>query len=164
MPHQQVIDGLEFARAEATLRGTWPIADLPRLRDALATDAGSLQYELRGGRDGQGRLALRLTVRGTLQLACQRCLGAMPFAVEIDRELALASSQAEIDSEPLEIAGSDWILAAKEMPLRDLLEDELLLEVPVAPRHAQCSAQAVERAPARRSPFSALRGLMRGKQ
>jgi len=163
MAHQPVIDGLEFARAGASLQGAWPIREFARLREALASQDGDLAYELRGGKDRNDRLALRLKVRGSLQLVCQRCLGAMEYPVRVDSELVLASSQEQIDAEPLEIGGPDWVLAGREMALRELIEDELLLAVPQAPRHAKCAARETAAAGASRSPFESLRGLMRGK-
>jgi uncharacterized protein len=162
MAHQPVIDGLEFARAGASLQGAWPIRDLARLRGALASLDGELAYELQGARDRSDRPALRLKLRGSLQLICQRCLGAMEYPVRLDSELVLAASQAQIDAEPLEIGGPDWVLAGKEMALRELIEDELLLAVPLAPRHAACAARGMTAA-ASRSPFESLRGLVRGR-
>jgi uncharacterized protein len=54
-------------------------------------------------------------------------------------------------------------VAAKDMPLRDLIEDELILALPFAPRHQRCGAGAAEEADGKPSPFAGLRGLMRGK-
>ena len=165
MSNQPVIDGLEFARAGAKLRGAWPVAGLPRLRDALCTDEGSLQYELLGMPEEQGRPVLRLKVGGSLQLVCQRCLGALEFALHIDVSLQLAATQAEVDAEPLEAAGPERIVASREMPVRDLVEDELLLAIPLAPRHDHCAgreAQAERGSREEKSPFADLRGLVGG--
>ena len=74
MLHRPVIDGLEFARSRGRLSGEWPIADFPRLQGAVQSGT-ALRYELEGVPEEQGRPALRLRVTGTLQLACQRCLG-----------------------------------------------------------------------------------------
>ena len=68
MPHQPVIDGLEFARTGSKLQGAWPVAGFARLRDMLRTDDGTLQYELLGVPRERGRPALQLRVGGALQL------------------------------------------------------------------------------------------------
>ena len=95
MSHQQpVIDGFEFASAGASKQGAWPLGDFPRLRDMLAADTGEVAYKLDGMRDGRGRPSLRVRVRGTLQLRCQRCLEAMPFEVQADALLVLAETLA----------------------------------------------------------------------
>jgi uncharacterized protein len=162
MSHQPVIDGLEFARTGSKLRGTWPVAGFPRLRDALHTDEGTLQSELRGVPEESGRPALRLEVDGTLQLVCQRCLGALEYPLHIEVSLQLAATQAEIDADPLEAEGPERIVANRRMPVRDLIEDELLLAIPLAPRHERCAGGAALGPQAEQSPFAGLRGMVGG--
>jgi len=162
MSHQPVIDGLEFARTGARLQGDWPLADFPRLREALHACAGSTRYELRGVPEEQGRPALRLRLEGTLQLVCQRCLGALEFPFRIEVALQLAATQAEIDAEPIEAAGPERIVAGREMPVHDLIEDELLLAIPIAPRHERCAERTAQVEGGTHSPFAGLRGLMSG--
>lgn len=161
--HHPVIDGFEFASAGATQQGTWPLSDLPRLRDMLASDAGEVAYDLSGVRDERGRPGLRLKVRGTLQLRCQRCLEAMPLEVQTDETLVLAATLAEIHAEPADANAADRVVAGREMALRELIEDELILAVPYAPRHEQCIAAGAGKDGEKVSPFAALRSLMRDK-
>ena len=162
MSHQPVIDGLEFARTGGKLRGDWPLADFPRLRDALQGNTGSLRYELRGVPEAQGRPALELRIEGSLQLACQRCLGALEFPFRIENTLLLAASQAEIDAEPIVAEGPERIVAGREMPVHDLIEDELLLAIPIAPRHEHCAERPSQAPGAKHAPFAGLRGLIGG--
>jgi DUF177 domain-containing protein len=161
--HQPVIDGLEFASAGATQQGIWPLRDFPRLRDMLAADAGEVKYQIRGVLDERGRPSLRLKVSGTLSLRCQRCLEAMPLEVNTDETLVLAATLAEIHAEPGDAHAPDRVVAGKEMSLRDLIEDELILAVPYAPRHESCSAAGADEAAgqAKALPFAGLRGMMR---
>ena len=164
MPQPQpVIDGFEFASAGASLSGALPIRGFPRLHDLLAGHEGEVAYEVEGVRDARGRPALRLKVRARLNLRCQRCLEALPFEVQADEMLVLAGTQAEIDAEPADVHSPDRVVAGKEMPVRDLIEDELILAVPYAPRHEGCSARPSPDAETRHSPFAALRGLLHGK-
>lgn len=164
MSHQQpVIDGFEFASAGASKEGDWPLSDLPRLRDLLASDAGEVHYRIDGVRDARGRPALRVRVRGTLQLRCQRCLEAMPYPAGTDETLVLAASLAEIHAEPADAHAADRVVAGKDMPVRDLVEDELILAVPYAPRHESCNARSSPDAETKPSPFAGLRGLLHGK-
>lgn len=162
MSHQPVIDGLEFSRTGGKLQGEWPLADFPRLRDALHGNSGSLRYELRGVPEEQGRPALKLQIEGSLQLVCQRCLAALEFPFRIENTLLLAGSQAEIDGEPIVAEGPERIVAGREMPVHDLIEDELLLAIPIAPRHEHCAERPPEAAGAKHAPFAGLRGLMGG--
>src|SRR5687767_1398930 len=159
--HQPVIDGFEFASAGATKQGVWPLRNFPRLRDMLARDAGEVRYEIHGVRDERGRPALRLQVSGTLQLRCQRCLEPMPFEVQTDETLVLAATLAEIHAEPASAQAPDRVVAGREMKLRELVEDELILAVPYAPRHEECvAAGTAEGEGTKSSPFAGLRGLI----
>ena len=162
MSHQPVIDGLDFARTGAKLQGALPIADFPRLRDALRTDEGTLHYELRGVPQEQGHPALSLKVDGALQFSCQRCLGALEYPMHIEVLLQLAATQAEAEAEPLQAEGPDLIVASRQMPVRDLVEDELLLAIPLAPRHERCAGRELQAARDGQSPFAGLRGLFDG--
>jgi uncharacterized protein len=167
MSHQPVIDGFEFASAGATQKGKLPISSFPRLQDLLVSDAGDVAYALQGVRDDRGRPSLRLSVRGTLQLRCQRCLGALSHEVDAEQLLVLAASQAEIDAEPAAVDAPDRVLGGKEMAVRDLVEDELILSLPYAARHEGCEArpegsdEGSDRAVS--SPFAGLRGMMQRK-
>ncbi len=163
MPHQPVIDGFEFASAGASKEGDWPLGDFPRLRDMLASDAGKVHYSIEGMRDERERPGLRVRISGMLQLRCQRCLEAMAFEVDSDETLVLAGSLAEIHAEPADAHAADRVVAGREMPVRDLVEDELILAVPYAPRHESCTTRPSPDAEAKPSPFAGLRGLLHGK-
>jgi len=162
MSHQPVIDGLEFARTGSKLQGALPVAGFLRLRDALRTNQGTVQYALLGVPEQQGRPALRLRIGGELQFVCQRCLGALEFPLHIDVSLQLAATQAELDAEPLVAEGPERIVASREMPVRDLVEDELLLAMPPVMRHERCAAGGPLAVNEGRSPFAGLRGLVGG--
>ena len=139
MAHQPVIDGLEFARTGSRLPGVCKIAGFERLRDVLRSDEGTLRYELRGIPEEQGRPALRLRLDGVLQLVCRRCLGALEFPLQLEVSLRLAATQAEVDAEPLAAEGPESIVADRKMQVHALVEDELLLAMPMAPRHQDCA-------------------------
>jgi uncharacterized protein len=163
MSQQPVIDGFEFASAGATQQGVWPLADFPRLRDMIAAAAGEVAYQISGVRDERGRPALRLKVRGTLPLRCQRCLETMQFEVDTDETLVLAATLDEIHAEPADANAPNRIVAGREMSLRDLIEDELILAVPYAPRHESCEVGGQGEEGEKVLPFAGLRGLMRQK-
>lgn len=161
MSHQPLIDGFEFAADGAMQQGVWAVGDFPRLRDLLASDAGEIRYSIDGVQDGRGRPALRVRVRGALQLRCQRCLGPLPFEVDTDETLVLAATQAEIDAEPVDAHAPDRLLAAEEVSVRELVEDELILALPYAARHDGCDVSGESHGDERISPFAGLRGMLR---
>ncbi len=154
------IDGFDFAETGGECSGDWPVADLPRLQDALRSNAGNLQFGLSGMHDSLGRPALKVRVAGVLELSCQRCLEALPYRVESESTLVLARREAELEAEAVDAEGPERILAGREMPVRDLIEDEVLLAVPIAPRHEECPVRPEADAEKGRSPFAGLRGLL----
>ncbi len=113
--------------------------------------------------DARGRPSLRVKAQGMLALRCQRCLEPLAFEVRADELLVLAGTQAEIDAEPADVNAADRVVGTKEMAVRDLVEDELILALPYAPRHPGCSAGAAGQAAEKTLPFAGLRGLMSGK-
>jgi len=163
MPHQPVIDGFEFASAGAIQQGVWPLSDFPRLRDMLASDAGEVAYRVQGTHDEQGRPALKVRVEGTLHLRCQRCLEPLRFEVEVEDLLVLAATLEEIHADPADANAPDRIVASREMPVRELVEDELILALPYAPRHEKCEPAAAGQGDEGNSPFARLRGLLGDK-
>ena len=118
---------------------------------------------MQGVRDQRGRPAVEIRLRATLQLRCQRCLAALAFEVDEQALLVLAGSQAEIDAEPIEVDAPDRVVATKEMDLRVLVEDELILALPYAPRHERCAPGTEVGDRTARSPFAGLRGMMQRK-
>jgi uncharacterized protein len=159
MLHRPLIDALEFARSRGRLSGEWPIADFPRLQGAVQSGT-SLQYELEGVPEEQGRPALHLKVTGTLRLACQRCLGLLEHRLRVGALLLLYGSESEIDAIPLDAQAPDGIVATKEMAVRDLIEDEVLLAIPYAPRHEGCKSGTDAVAAPGAKPFADLRSLL----
>lgn len=88
-----------------------------------------------------GVLWLDYQVKGVLWTPCQRCLLPMPIDVSGEYRLAILTSENQMDK----IQGAEFVLVneicpsdRKTLPLRDLLEDELLLALPLAPRHDDC--------------------------
>ena len=156
-----LIDGFAFAAARGEHHGTCAVAEFDRLQDLLSSPQGELEYSVKGTLDAVGRPALRLEVKGSLQLACQRCLGALAFPLAVDSTLVLARDETEIEAQPVEPDGPDRIVGSKEMAVGALLEDEILLAIPFAPRHEQCSGADKTKGKGSKSPFADLRGLLK---
>src|SRR5258705_6481781 len=153
------IDSLEFARAGEQLSGSVPVSELPRLTDSLFDTDGNLQFELKGGRDSRERLRLQLTVAGRIDLQCQRCLGKLVYPVSVQTNL-LVLAEGEV-GDAGEIEDLDGVPAAPQTDVWSLVEDEVLLAIPLAPRHAEDECRPAVKAagePAA-SPFAALARL-----
>ena|SRR5882672_2965577 len=134
MSQAEVVDGLPFARAALERRGIVGMERLPRLAQLRCSTEG-LEYRLRGGRAGNGKPCLRLSVVGSLELVCQRCLDPIQVPIAIDAELQLAENAREISEADDEI---DRVIASRNMDVAWLVEDEVILVLPMAPRHEAC--------------------------
>jgi len=140
---QAVIDSLEFVREAGQLSGRIAISALGRVADSLAEDSGALECVVKGERDQDGNSILILDVSGTLLLRCQRCLESMPHALQIDRRLLLVAPGAVWPDDELESDEFDAVEASKTLALMPLIEEEVLLALPIAPRHQVCEPPVV---------------------
>jgi uncharacterized protein len=130
-----VIDGLEFARSGQQLCGSLPVRDLGRLEDLLHDASGSLDYELKGTRDARNRPQLALKVVGRLHLQCQRCLGLLDYSVDVVNILLVVPRDAHFDEDMNDPEAPDAVEAGPELEVTKLIEEEVLLSLPFAPRH-----------------------------
>ncbi len=151
-----LIDSLEFAREGRRLAGDVPVHSLRRLTDLLADAGGTLAWAVRGECDAGRKPFLVIEVSGELHLECQRCLAALPFSLKIESHLQLVPPGAAWPDEALEDDSADPIEALGEQPLLPLIEDEVLLALPIAPRHASCTLPDHDDGSAAISPFAKL--------
>lgn len=162
MSQQLVTDSFVFAREGRVLEGALPVLQLERLHDLLAEVVGELQYRLQGLKGERGQSQLRLTVSGTLPLACQRCLKAIDFEVGVDSLLELVPEGAEMSQDELEDETRDFLPVAGALEVAALVEDEVLLALPIVPRHEKCGLPGATEAGELVSPFAAL-ATLKGK-
>jgi uncharacterized protein len=129
-------DPAGFARSAGKREGRLPIAALGRVRDVLADTAGSVRYVIRGGLDVQGRPKLELEVSGKLRLHCARCSDPLDHRLELTTRLLLAQAgeMPPVDDDP---DAPEWIEAGLALDLPELVEDEILLGLPLSVRHEQ---------------------------
>ena len=141
------------------LEGTLAVSSLERLQDLLADQSGEVTFRIEGLKGERGQSMLRLEASGVLPLACQRCLEAIHFELDIDSLLELIPADAELSQEELEDDTRDFLPVAGELDVAELVEDEVLLALPVAPRHERCGLPGAPNAGERINPFAALDAL-----
>jgi uncharacterized protein len=155
---RRVIDGFQFARGSGELHGTLALSALPRLAEMGVAASPGFEYQVRGGVSERGKPVLRIAARGRADMTCQRCLGAVEVRVEADAELELAASEAAIEAADDDV---ERVLATPEMDVVALIEDELILSLPMVPRHEACEPKAARGEDEAGLPFAALAGLKR---
>jgi len=168
---------VEFAQAGGQLSGTEPLSRFERLAaEAVESIDGRqvewhAQGEQRHDAGGRDEPWLHLEAGADLPLTCQRCLTPVRTRLSADRWFRFVADEetaAALDEELEE----DVLVASRDFDLLGLVEDELLMELPITPRHDVCpqdvplSAQDPDFDSAekeRANPFSALAKLRSGK-
>lgn len=143
-PHR--LDMVAFSRAAGRLEGEWLLERMPRLlQDALPSAADSpaqtVVWSASGARKavtgGEAEIRLHLRARTALQLTCQRCLRPMTVTLEVQPNLRFV--QGEARAEALDEDSDEDVLAlTPSLDLLPLIEDELILALPLVPRHEVC--------------------------
>lgn len=113
--------------------GVIPLADLPRLAPLLTSTEGEAAFALAFDTDAELGPTVRVRVRAELPLQCQRCLATMRHEVDADSRLVVVAGPAEAERLPDEV--DPLLVEGATLELRSLIEDELILAIPPAPRH-----------------------------
>ena len=128
------VDPWRFCRDAQSWEIQSDVTAFPRLAHEFTQ--GALFCRVVGRVDQRGSLSLQLSVSGEVELTCQRCLGSMPYKVEVGRTLYLARNEAEMERLDA-LPDSDAIQAGETLNLVDLVEDDVLLSLPLATMHAE---------------------------
>lgn len=160
MSEQLVIEPGRFAREGRHLGGSLALSALPRLA-GLVKGNGEAVYEVDGFVTSKGHNALRLKVGATVGLECQRCLERLEQSVESRRDIVFVPGADEFAQPDDEAETEDVIPEPDRLDLKELIEDELLLAMPLAPHHPEgdCSMPRLQddgSDASRESPFAVL--------
>ena len=128
----QRLDLARLADARAVLEGELPLARLGRLAPLLARADGVVRAHLEFARDLK-REVVRGRVESELILTCQRCFGEVKVQVVADVDLIRVAD--EDDAEALADGRDPLVAPNREVEMATLLEDELLLAMPIVPLH-----------------------------
>jgi DUF177 domain-containing protein len=138
--HRKLVDD------RAVLQGTIPLRRFSRLADMLENDAGSvrIRLEFRKQRKQRSLVAGKASLMATL--ICQACLEPVEISLEIGIRVILVSTQAEL----LDLKQSEDGLVVEDrlVGLVDLFEDELIVNLPMVPRHSFEACEMITDRPA----------------
>ncbi|MBZ0222510.1 MAG: DUF177 domain-containing protein [Dokdonella sp.] len=157
------VDVARQVQGRRVYSGTLPFSSMSRLRDALATPQGEARYHVEFDKDALGIAYLQLRVEAGLPLLCQRTLEVFALPVVIDERLGLIAR--EEDEAGLPGGYEPLLVADGSIDLAAVIEDELILAVPVVPTRPGVPldwvdpSAAADEAPAPANPFAALAGL-----
>jgi uncharacterized protein len=167
------LDVEAFAKHGESLQGEWPMATMQRLIDCchpqgVEAPQASVRWrargELRASITKEVQPWLHLAAQADLLLVCQRCLGPVDSPLRFERPWRFVhgeESAAELDAD----SDEDVLALTHTLDLQALIEDELLLALPLVPRHEHCDTPvpaedfATGEAAKSESPFAALSAL-----
>lgn len=173
----QHLDVVNFARDALSLQGEGVLADWPRLTQELfGTDLppGPVFWQLQGRSvaqsGGADQIWLDVKARVDLPMQCQRCLTPVLESVQAQRSFRFVADEATaaaLDDE----AEEDILVISRDFDALALIEDELILSLPLVPLHEVCPEQMpmsvadpeFEAAAQRPNPFGVLAGLKTDK-
>lgn len=130
-----------FADRQAELRGEIELRRFARLRDLLHDDGGAASVSLRFIERHAGWLGVELEYQAEVQLVCHRCLE--PFAYALQARLGIGLLDTESMERHLPEAYEPIVLEESRLMPAKLIEDELIIALPLVARHgdsAECGA------------------------
>ncbi len=165
---QQHVNPAELARKRARLEGVLAPAELARLCEVTLGIVADIEIELEFSRRRPGGTAVQGQVRTVISQVCQTCLDPVEISLSTTVDLLLLGSDEEIQVQPVHQDTLFYEVGA--ISIADLIEDDLLLALPMVPRHSEdClgkldyeAPRALE--PVRKRPFQDLGDLVRQLQ
>jgi uncharacterized protein len=169
------LDVRSFAEDAGNLAGQEPLRSHPRLlaetqgREPETPIRWSATGELREPGHVTPQVWLRLQAGAELSLTCQRCLAPVRVPVSVDRWFRFVADEDTAAAQDDE-SDEDVLALSRAFDLVELVEDELLMELPLAPRHETCPAVHVAAEPEgfegssarHENPFAVLGQLKKG--
>ena len=163
----ETLDAWRMVAARRQFEGRVPLSAMDRLAGSLADTEGECRYALEFGRDALQVPYVELSIEAGLTLVCQRSLERFVFPVQTVQRLGLIRDEAEEAALP---PGYEALLVPEDGRIvpAELVEDELILAVPVIP--VAPGSEAVDRdwpagqEEAASNPFSVLSALKSDKQ
>lgn len=178
------LDIKKFAQDGAQASGQLNLADFARVCQDLPEGSAQPLPTVQWAAHGQWRNVLGQTVPYTqsevmgqpwLHLEihtevarhCQRCLQPMVLPVAVDRDYRFVADE-ETASAQDEDSLEDVLVWDKHFDLQALIEDEILLDLPLVPMHEHCPSLSAATAPQQaaassdtQQPFAALGELLK---
>jgi uncharacterized protein len=141
--------------------GRVDIEEFPRLEEVLATPEVDLRYKVTALLDRQRRMVVSCIIEGFVFLTCQSTLEAFRHGISIDERLVLVEHESSLPPIEEESDAEDYLVADGPVDVLDVVEDAILLALPMIPRKPGVAGEAVslKDEQALDSPFAALAGL-----
>jgi uncharacterized protein len=179
--HPLLIDNVAFAKQNERLEADLSLQHFSRLAELLQSiaridvakspsDQANLDYSqtavhyvLHGETDAVGQHYLHLSISTDLSTVCQRCMGNMPLKLNLNFNYLIGDVNVD-DVEASDTEGSDDLDLQQASPAMDiiaLIEDEIIMAMPIAPIHDNDCGAIISQSGDKANPFAVLKGLIK---
>lgn len=161
MPAELLIHPERISAKAQVFEGRADLDDLPRLEDSLANGDCELRYKVTARLDPQRRKVVSCIIEGFVFLTCQTTLEAFRHAISIADRLVIVDHESDLPPIEEESDEEDYLVADGPLDVLELVEDAVLLALPMVPRKpgAEEAAAAARPRTGGESPFAALASL-----
>jgi uncharacterized protein len=164
MPDDLLIHPDRLSAKPLVWEGRFSPEELERLEDSLANHDGELRYRVTAALDPKRGKVVSCIIEGFVFLTCQNSLEAFRHDLTVAERFVLVDREEDLPGIAEESDEEDYLVADEPVDIRDLVEDAVLLALPMIPRKpgVEGTKGGGREAPApRQSPFSALASLKR---
>lgn len=136
------VDALKPFEQGTVKEGSLALAGMNRLEPLILETEGEAAVRLAFFFDDERRRVIEGWIRAELEVLCQRCLEAMRLPVESSFRVGVVDTEAMAEQLPASL--EPMVAGQRDLPVHELLEDELIMSLPDYPVHeeAGCSASA----------------------
>ncbi len=165
------IDVKAFAKTQSLLSEQTPLGKFERLmQDCVGKLTGEVAWSalgsMRPSMSGGQSAWLHLTASAVVPVTCQRCLGVVDLSLHVDQDFRFVADEATALAEDDESA-EDLLVLSHDLDVLELVEDELLMALPIVPMHEACESEHAQTLTANAGdggddkphPFAALAAL-----
>jgi uncharacterized protein len=135
------LDLRQLASRDATVKGQLCLSQMPRLAAAVAGAEHCAEVSIRCRRDEEGRFIANCLVDMPVVQTCQRCLGMVALDLKSESSLAVVWNDEQAKGLPKQY---DPLIAGEDADLWAVVEEELLLVLPVVSYHAVGDCSSLE--------------------
>lgn len=156
---EQHIDNIDFSRKSREIRDIIRLSDFKRLQDLCLNLEDSVAFVLRGFENKHREPCLELFIEGKLDLICQRCSEKFERTIFLKSGFLIKEETQLTDFQVDDHADYDLIEGSAKMDILSLIEDEIILSLPVAPKHenVKCHYKKTDEVLDRIHPFADLK-------
>ncbi|MEH6577565.1 MAG: YceD family protein [Amphritea sp.] len=169
-PLPKKIDPRKLAERGVRIEGEVELKLLPRLLSMLVDDEGTVRVDLQFDNDHLRIRTIQGNATSSVKMTCQRCLE--PVEVEVEAKFNLAVAPDEERAKTLPRYYDPLIVEGEDLELLPMVEEELIITLPLVPFHDDCSVQTSfgdeataekETESVKTNPFSVLASLKADK-